>query len=236
MLDERVWEDLDTRHVFGEKKWVGTFRQLFAFELISFFGRILEVFRRKSTKGMQYIHIGCGNVLLDNFLNVDFYSPKLLLKRLMLIEPRSKIFRGHDFRRKLPFKSQVFDGAFSEHTLEHLDPWHAEILLKEIHRVLRPGSLIRIIVPNLEHYIQYYLGEMPDPAFEKFAGGPEAIWCLTQNWGHQSVWDFTNLSKCLIEAGFRDISRVSFKRGSNPDLLNDLIRRQWESLYIEARA
>jgi predicted SAM-dependent methyltransferase len=233
---KEVWEDLDTRHVFGEKKWVGTFKQSYTFELISFFGHIFEFFRRKTTKGMRYVHIGCGNVLLDNFLNVDFYSPKMFVKRLMRMEPRSKLFRGHDFRHKLPFMNQVFDGAFSEHTLEHLDPWHAKRLLKEIHRVLRPGSVIRIVVPNLDHYVKYYSGEMPDPAFAKFAGGAEAIWCLTQNWGHQSVWNFANLSKCLAEAGFQDISQVSFQSGSNPDLLRDLSRRRWESLYVEARA
>jgi predicted SAM-dependent methyltransferase len=231
-----AWEELDTRHVFGEKKWVGTSKQTFTFELISFFGRIVEFLKPKSTRGMRYIHIGCGDVLLDNFMNVDFYSPKLFLKRLMRIEPKSTVFRGHDFRHKLPFASQVFDGAFSEHTLEHLDPWSAKRLLKEIHRVLRPGSVVRIVVPNLDHYVEYYSGGMPDPAFAKFAGGAEAIWCLTQNWGHQSVWNVTNLSKCLAEAGFQDISQVSFQIGSNPDLLKDLGRRRWESLYVEARA
>ncbi len=226
----------DRRHIFGEPKWVGTFSQQLKFECMSLFGLIIEPFRSKGSKGKSYLHVGSGDILIEEFLNVDFYSPKLIVKKALGRISKNLKFRGHDFRRKLPFKDESFEGVFSEHTLEHLDPWHAKRLLSEIKRVLKPGSFLRIVVPNLELYYQFYSGRVPNEAFAKFSGGAEAFWCLTQNWGHQSVWDISNLSKCLEEAGFSEIKQVSFRQGSDTNLNHDLPRRRWESLYVEAKA
>jgi len=226
--------EMDKRHVFGEPKWVMTFGQQFRFETMSILGKVLEPLRPKSTKNQKYLHVGCGDIFLKGFLNVDFYSPKLVVKRVLRIAPRDVKFRGHDFRRQLPFRDSSFLGAFSEHTLEHLDPWHAQRLLREIRRVLKAGSKLRIVVPNLDSYLQFCSGEEPDKAFSKFEGRAEAIWCLTQNWGHQSVWNFDNLEKALKNAGFKSVERVSFGFGRDSNLINDLPRRKWESLYVEA--
>ena len=226
---------MDSRHKFGEKKWVGLPGQVFAFEILGLLNRPFEFVPRRSTRWQKYLHVGCGTVLLNDFLNLDYYSPKLLIKKLFKMVPSSKVFRGHDLRRPLPFGDNSFEGAFSEHTLEHIDPFNAANLLKEIHRVLKPDSYFRIVVPDLDRYLDFCNGKMPDKQFEKFAGGAESIWSLTQNWGHQSVWNSLTLGKYLEEAGFRDVKKVSFGKGSNPALIHDLKRRSWESLYMEAR-
>lgn len=109
----------------------------------------------KATKERVTYTWAAGDILIEEFLNVDFYSPKLIVKKASGRISKNLKFRGHDFRRKLPFKDGSFEGVFSEHTLEHLDPWHAKLLLSEIKRVLKPGSYLRIVVPNLELFTSF---------------------------------------------------------------------------------
>ena len=106
--------------------------------------------------------------------------------------------------------------------------------MSEIHRVLAPGAIFRCAVPDLEKYVDFYMGREVDKEFRKFRSGCEAIWSLTQNWGHLSVWDFEMLEEKLLAAGFSNVEKRAYRSGSNPDLLVDLEARKWETLYLEA--
>jgi predicted SAM-dependent methyltransferase len=54
-----------------------------------------------------------------------------------------------DLNKKLPFKSNSIDEVYTSHTLEHLiDPMD---MVKEIHRVLKPGAKCTIQVPYGMH-------------------------------------------------------------------------------------
>ena len=194
------------------------------FELQSLAGRL--IYPKNITPKNSLLHIGCGPNVLSDFENVDFYNFKIF----------NSLIIGHDLRFPLPFKDSVFDGALSEHTLEHLYPKDAAHLLKEIRRTLRKGSVLRIIVPNLKMYVNFYNGDCPNPIFKKFDSGCEAIWSLTQNWSHLSCWDSEMLISQLLAAGFTSASEVSYRQGLNPKLLLDLESRKWESLYVEAIA
>ena len=87
----------------------------------------------------------------------------------------------------------------------------------------------------MEKYIQYYNGDLPHPIFEVWQIKAEAMWSLTQNWGHKAVYDFELLSKRLTLAGFTDVTRCEFQEGSDEALLLDHKSRKWETLYVEAR-
>ncbi len=63
----------------------------------------------------------------------------------------------HDLRRGLPFPDASFDVAYGSHVLEHLEPGAAAQLLRECHRVLKPGGIARIVVPDLEAIARLYL-------------------------------------------------------------------------------
>jgi ubiquinone/menaquinone biosynthesis C-methylase UbiE len=139
-----------------------------------------------------------------------------------------------DFRYPLPYPDMSFDGAYSEHTLEHLYPHQALQLLRETYGVLRPGAIFRCAVPDLAKYVDYYVGKPADPQFTQLRSGCEAIWSLTQNWGHLSVWDATTLIQSLRDAGFAAVTQAIFRQGGNPQLLIDQEGRRWETLYVEA--
>ena len=53
--------------------------------------------------------------------------------------------------RKLPYENNVFDVVLLLDVLEHFEYRDQEIVLKEIHRVLREGGIFIITVPNLAH-------------------------------------------------------------------------------------
>jgi len=51
--------------------------------------------------------------------------------------------------RSLPFKDESFDHVFSSHTLEHLPHGDCDRVLREWIRVLRPGGVIELRMPDL---------------------------------------------------------------------------------------
>ncbi len=194
------------------------------FEAKSFLGRLFSPARRQPTAPL--LQLGCGPRLFDGFENVDFYAMKFWRSHHV----------GHDLRQPLPYPSQSFEGAFSEHTLEHLAATDALAMLRDVHRVLKPGAVFRVIVPDLEQYVRFYDGGDADPRFETFSSGCEAIWSLTQNHGHLSCWDAEMLTKQLLAAGFASAARSSFNVGQDARLVRDSADRRWESLYVEAVA
>jgi ubiquinone/menaquinone biosynthesis C-methylase UbiE len=62
---------------------------------------------------------------------------------------------------QLPFRDQVFDGAFATESLEHaVDVRRA---IGELCRVVRPGGRIVIIDKNADHW-----GKLPTPSWERW--------------------------------------------------------------------
>jgi hypothetical protein len=59
-----------------------------------------------------------------------------------------------DIRRKLPFASESAVRVLAEHIIEHIDfVDDLPLVLSELHRVLEPGGVLRIIVPDAERYL-----------------------------------------------------------------------------------
>lgn len=83
----------------------------------------------------------------------------------------------------LPFDDASFDIVISNHVLEHVGDRKAQAMaLSEIHRILRPGGMLYLGVPNKfepiePHYKLPFLGSLPkslaDFLVKKFRGGIE---------------------------------------------------------------
>ena len=63
----------------------------------------------------------------------------------------------HDLSRGIPFPESSVDVVYHSHVLEHLDRDVARKFIRECARVLRPGGLIRVVVPDFERYCRNYL-------------------------------------------------------------------------------
>jgi predicted SAM-dependent methyltransferase len=142
---------------------------------------------------------------------------------------------GVDLIKKLPFSSEVYEGVFCEHTLEHLPYNFALNCIKEVHRILKSEGVFRIDVPDLDLYLLNLVGTTKNNEFKKrFLTDAEAFNSLTQCWGHKSTWNFELLEEVLKFCGFKEVYKSSFKLGTNSELLVDQESRKWESLYVEA--
>lgn len=118
------------------------------------------------------LHLGCGLTAPEGWLNVDGSFQVVLarrpwLKRLLVssgILPRTQaaipwkptVVRL-DLARPLPYPEGCFGAVYSSHLLEHLYHDQALALLKECRRVLRPGSVCRVVVPDLGALVAEYV-------------------------------------------------------------------------------
>ncbi|MEP7031460.1 MAG: methyltransferase domain-containing protein [Pseudolabrys sp.] len=151
-----------------------------------------------------------------------------------------------DIRRPLPFANASARRVFAEHVVEHLE-FRQDVppLLREIHRILAPQGIVRIIVPDAERFLKAYAGN--DSELWKKLGWdvtnlPGDIYTpmhainhvFHQGGEHQFAYDFETMKFVLQQAGFQTIVRRSFKVSADPQLAIDQDNHQLYSLYVEA--
>ncbi len=205
--------------------------ELLKFELRSLYGRtILRPNPKLKPQGKNLLHLGCGLNRIEGWINADFFGGIKFWKKY-----HDQLEWMLDLRFPLNCDNNVWDGVFTEHSIEHLYPVEALNLLKELNRTMKPGAWIRITVPDLKKYVSYYCRKEVHENFSRWSTGCDAIRSLTQNYGHNSVWDSELLARFLEESGFINIKEVSFMQGTEKLLLQDSQDREWETLYMEAQ-
>jgi predicted SAM-dependent methyltransferase len=202
-----------------DRRYVWRWTYLLKFELAGLIGRTF--FSRPPYPKSKLLHLGCGDNYLDEFVNADFYY----LRWVPFRKQPGKYDWLADFRYKLNCPDNYWEGVFSEHTVEHLHYSDCLQLFKELYRTMKPNAWLRICVPGLEEVLN--INSKQTMAI--------AIYNLTQNYGHVSVWDSVLMTEVLKEAGFTKIYKVSYRKGSDPRLLQDSAGRSQGSLYMEAR-
>jgi SAM-dependent methyltransferase len=120
-----------------------------------------------------------------------------------------------DLRYGIPFTGDAAEAVFSSHLLEHLSDSEAARLLSDISRVLIPGGVLRVVVPEI-------------PEGEHDAHEQTARFLHT----HRSRWTWPKLRSALERAGFDGVERASFQHGRCPDV--SLLDNRPESLFVEA--
>lgn len=169
------------------------------------------------------LHLGCGNTLLDGWINLD------------LVHPTRKQQLHWDLRRGIPFPDESVQAIFTEHMLEHLTLPDALTLLKECRRVLNAEGILRIGVPDLERYALSYLGRDPLIDLHRPCRPTRGIAFseIFFFYGHRSMYDFDTLNVLLREAGFSHVARCEFGSGSLQPCPDSSLRAD-ETLYVEA--
>lgn len=222
----------------NKSKYNSALFQHLVLEMTSWYGRNFKNRNNKIVKGSNkqiLLDLGVGLNYKEGWVNIDFYRiPKV--KFWKKYKERPKIDLELDLRYPLPFSDNVVDGVYSGHTLEHLELEDALSLLGEVYRVLKPGCWLRINVPDLGKYIDFYNGKVTSQEFKQFSSGCEAIHALTQNWGHRSCWDTEFLGKTLSKIGYINIKKVEFGiEAFDKRLIKEEKVREWETLVMEAQ-
>jgi predicted SAM-dependent methyltransferase len=96
------------------------------------------------TEKISYLNLGCGDRFIESWINMDFIS-------------NSPFVRQHDLNTGIPLRDHSVDVVYHSHILEHFTKGKGEQLIKECFRVLKPGGIIRIAVPDLEQLARQYL-------------------------------------------------------------------------------
>ena len=196
---------------------------------------------------MKRLHIGCFDRPVDGWWNTDI-TPHLWISRIPGLaallaslgkmdaaryeQHRQGVFRRvhHlNLMRRLPFADSAVEYVFSAHVFEHLPRTVLARLLRELLRVLAPGGVMRVSVPDLTVMVGRYQPENADDfvraMFEIDHANPKNR--------HHWMYSEPTLRRCLEEAGFVDVRRCGFREGRCPDL--DLLdNRPDHSLFMEA--
>lgn len=206
---------------YGARRWV--------WRLFSLIG---NAFFKKSppdistSDGKRFLNLGAGSVLLEGFVNADFY-------RLHLFFSRQPSDWWLDIARPMNCKDDYWDGVLIEHTNEHILYSENYELLSELFRTMKPGAKLRIVVPDLDKYLVWETARMEEAKMNRYASLAEAMSNLTQNHLHLSVWNFDLLSELLCSVGFVDIEKSEFGSSSTKEF-KDSEKHRWQSLYVEA--
>ena len=123
---------------------------------------------------MKILNLGCGTKTSSKpgVINID-WSMYLRLKKMKVLSPllpliikgeRLKRYHSlpdnimvHNLAKGIPFEADSVDVVYHSHVLEHLDRDVAEDFLSEVRRVLKPGGIHRMVVPDLEKACRAYI-------------------------------------------------------------------------------
>jgi 2-polyprenyl-3-methyl-5-hydroxy-6-metoxy-1,4-benzoquinol methylase len=142
-------------------------------------GKILAVlsdFLSAPMDQLRVLDVGCSSGIITNVLGPHFrvVTGTDIDREALVYAARTKVSNA-DFlpadAMDLPFREETFDVVICAHVYEHVP--NAEKLLKEIHRVLRPGGLcffaagnrLRLVEP---HYRLPFLSVLPSPLADRY--------------------------------------------------------------------
>jgi SAM-dependent methyltransferase len=202
------------------------------------------------------VTLGCGAtptpgwVNFDNSLTVRLARWPLVWRLIPSRREFTRAVRDYDVRwadatRRIPLRAECAEAVYTSHMIEHFDRWEVDQCLHEIQRILVPGGLLRIAVPDLENYVRDYMQNGDADvllARTLLCSAKPRSWRERLNYfligprHHHWMYDSRSLVKLLTIHGFENILSVAAGETSltNPGGL-DLFERASDSLYVEAR-
>jgi len=202
-----------------------------------------------------YIQYGCGLSAPMEWRNFDA-SPTLRFERLPVIgqfyTKNDKRFPTNveygDIVKGLPVEINSCKGVYCSHILEHLSLNDFRMALKNTHRILQPGGVFRLVLPDLEYYInQYHNNNSTDAAFlfmqETYLGyehRPRRLKAIISSWfgnsHHLWMWDYKSISQELLNAGFVNVQRANYNSSEDPYFKSVEEESRWEDcLGVECK-
>lgn len=127
-----------------------------------------------------------------------------------------------DISKPLKIESNSVDAVFSEMCVEHITSREAWSFMDECHRILKPGGLVRITIPD---FIRIWKLKNPKwLAVNKGVAGCNAdlkdqMRSVLFGHGHQSLWSSELLAAVLETIGFKDVTINEAGSSNHPELV-----------------
>lgn len=209
------------------------------------------------------LNIGCGKNPSNEWVNLDnskaiklANSPFLyrVARFLRLLSSnqieniewnkKNKIIYS-DVTKKIPLKNNSVECIYTSHMLEHLSRDEVVKFLKEVLRVLEPGGVLRVSVPDLKIIVNDYIkNENADEFMEKLLVQAPPINNVISKFKlfisgyrhHQWMYDGKSLTLLFKSCGFKfiKICKPGETQIKNHDNLN-LHERSEQSVYVEGK-
>lgn len=202
--------------------------------------------------GAVALNLGCGLSIAPGWINID-NSPNARLARYPWVRWTlwklgilsdlhyavnwSASIQTYDLKKKLPYEDSSVDYVYTSHFLEHLAFDDSQRLMSEVFRILKPGGIVRVIVPDLALGARQYVAAIEAKPDDANAANEFIGWLQLNRPGlrdpHLWMYDAASLSAMLNQIGFSDVVVCEYRKGRVPDC-ELLDRRPEDSLHIEA--
>jgi len=167
------------------------------------------------------LNIGCGALRLDGWVNIDLVGLPVDI--------------AWDIRRPLPFADNSVDVVFHEHVMEHVCGYDGYMMAKDSYRILKPGGVLRIVMPDARKYIDSYINPTSSNNILRQGHLPPMLGLQDEFYGfnHRAMYDYETVELFLRTAGFGKVESSSFGK-SRIDPPPDCDWRVKDSFYTEA--
>jgi predicted SAM-dependent methyltransferase len=214
------------------------------------------------------LNLGCGQVRPQGWINTDSslnsliqqvpVLGKLVARRYSKVTYQSGNARYMNLNRPWAFADNSVDVVYASHLFEHLKADSARLFLREAYRTLKPGGVLRLVMPDLYKHALTYVNRYEAGEQEAYR---DFLWALNlhrdnayppghflenllgrlQGWPHQHkfMYDPYLLTKMMQENGFEAIESGAFGESKYlteiADVENPETRGYGNSLYLEAK-
>lgn len=195
----------------------------------AFHAKVAELRRRTDLQ----VNVGSGGKGLPGWVNIEITRARDTTLCL-------------DIRRPLPFAEGSVARLICEHVIEHVD-FRDDVpkIFADWVRILKPGGVARIAVPDLRIHVEAYvsadparwaalgwdIGDLPDDIYTPMHILNHAF---HQGGEHLFGYDFETLAGALRRAGFSGVHQASFGKSIDPELAIDQENHAPYSLYVDA--
>jgi len=138
------------------------------------------------------LNLGCGDKILESFINIDLYNPKADLE--------------WDLREPLPYEDNKIDIIYAQHIIEHFTRGEWNKVKADWYRVIKPEGILIIECPDVIRWMKRFIANTDGKRWSDWMHG---LWGVHGEKGeyndgqlHKNGFTVKRLSIDLEEEGF----------------------------------
>lgn len=162
------------------------------------------------------MHLGCGDIRLPGFLNIDRRETDA-----------TDVVRDVRLLNTVAEPGTV-DLIYACHVLDHFTRWEYQDVLRYWRSLLRPGGVLRLAVPDFESIVALYQEGVP---LEALTG----LLCARQDYQdnvRHVLFDYAMLGGVLMRCGFSQVNHYDWRLTDHAHI-DDFSQAYWPHMDKE---